>query len=377
MTRRIIVSPKSPKSPERVEITLPDGGRAVVTVSADVPLAAGGDPWLPLLLPIAMRTRSDLHIEAPVDEVLMRGAVQAQRLMHKGFLDFTRVRVTAPSAPVATTAAPGTACFFSGGVDSFYSALTANARITHLVFVHGFDIAYVDEGLARRALADVRAVAASLGRPLIVVRTDLRAVTDRYVDWGRHFYGAGLAVVAHLLRDQVSTVLVPGSLAEPDVPRSGSQTRLQQLWSSSGVAVVNHGLEANRAQKIMRISEAPAAMAHLRVCWRNENGAYNCGRCEKCLRTMVGLRVAGALDRCATLPHDLPLQRVARLPQDRVTVQFTRENLEELRASGRDPDLARALEASLRRSRVPVIVRHGRSVAADVVRAVQHASSRR
>lgn len=38
-------------------------------------------------------------------------------------------------------------------------------------------------------------------------------------------------------------------------------------------------------------------MNHMRVCLANVQDRLNCGRCEKCVRTMTGLVAVGALDR--------------------------------------------------------------------------------
>jgi hypothetical protein len=90
-------------------------------------------------------------------------------------------------------------------------------------------------------------------------------------------------------------------------------------------------------------------MEWLRICFANPDGAYNCGRCEKCLRTMISLRIAGALERCKTLPHYLNLEEVAnmRIPDGVVS---PRQNLRALERLGTEPELARALGEALARS---------------------------
>ena len=40
-------------------------------------------------------------------------------------------------------------------------------------------------------------------------------------------------------------------------------------------------------------------------------GITNCGRCAKCLRTMIQFLVLDALDRFETLPHDVPADAVS------------------------------------------------------------------
>ncbi|MGI8756518.1 MAG: hypothetical protein ACR2MB_11780, partial [Acidimicrobiales bacterium] len=53
----------------------------------------------------------------------------------------------------------------------------------------------------------------------------------------------------------------------------------------------------------------PLVHRHLRVCWRNVDGLTNCGRCEKCVRTMVMFAGADQLQHCATFPDRAGLPR--------------------------------------------------------------------
>ena len=62
------------------------------------------------------------------------------------------------------------------------------------------------------------------------------------------------------------------------------------------------GCEASRLDKLDVVAREPAARHSLRVCWENRGGAYNCGRCEKCLRTMVAMDALGVLDAVRPLP---------------------------------------------------------------------------
>ena len=79
--------------------------------------------------------------------------------------------------------------------------------------------------------------------------------------------------------------------------------------------------------------------------------------CEKCVRTMVALRIAGALGRCPTLPDRLDLHQVARqrLPPGPVTT-YARESLDDA-SRQHDWPLALALRASLRPHPVAVLRR--------------------
>ncbi|HUO85661.1 MAG TPA: hypothetical protein VM534_11160 [Thermoanaerobaculia bacterium] len=93
------------------------------------------------------------------------------------------------------------------------------------------------------------------------------------------------------------------------------------------------------------------ALKVLRVCHENpESAEYNCGRCEKCLRTMITLEIAGVLGRAQTFREPLDLRRIARYPRiDPSTIPYIGEILA---AAGDRPDIAAALRRALRRAAV-------------------------
>lgn len=294
-------------------VGLADGAERC-SFEADVALDQSGQPWLPASLPILMAVGGEVAFSGALDEVALAGAERAQTMLREWNPALQRVRIRADRAEPGQRA-DGVGCFFSGGVDSFYSALTRRDEITHLIFVQGFDVALDDERLAARALAGVQAAARELGKQLVVVRTDLRALSDRWSRWGEEYHGAALAVIGLLLAEHVGRVLIPSTFQTGDAIPWGSHAELDPQWSTSRVVFQHHGDELHRADKIGAISADPVALRHLRVCWQQENGEYNCGRCSKCIRTMAVLQAYGALEACATLPSTIdssPLRRVRR-----------------------------------------------------------------
>jgi asparagine synthetase B (glutamine-hydrolysing) len=109
------------------------------------------------------------------------------------------------SSPVER--APGVGCFFSGGVDSFYTLLKHRQEVTHIIFVHGFDIALEEKELRSRASRMAQEVARELGVTLIEVETNLRSFSDKVVGWGK-YHGAAMASVALLFQHRFSKVLI-------------------------------------------------------------------------------------------------------------------------------------------------------------------------
>jgi hypothetical protein len=89
---------------------------------------------LPVLLPIAMATRSRLVIEDEVDEQLMRSQTRIQEIL--SFWHPTKLRrVDVDASIVRRQPRLGVSSFFSGGVDSTYSALQHRDELAHIVLV--------------------------------------------------------------------------------------------------------------------------------------------------------------------------------------------------------------------------------------------------
>jgi hypothetical protein len=158
-----------------------------------------------------------------------------------------------------------------------------------------------------------------------------------------------LASIALLLAPQFRRVYIPSSHSYAQLFPWGSHPLLDPLWSIEGTEIVHDGCEASRVEKVKYLASCDVAIKHLRVCWENRNGAYNCGQCEKCLRTMVSLRIAGVLNRSAAFARQLDLEAVARLalPDDNARA-FIEENVYELASKGRDDALLHALHACLK-----------------------------
>ena len=88
----------------------------------------------------------------------------------------------------------------------------------------------------------------------------------------------------------------------------------------------------------------------MRVCLARDTD-YNCGRCEKCLRTIINLHVAGASGKCETLPEEPDLEAVASMDLGGESARaFALENLMALQRMGNEPGLAYALETALERN---------------------------
>ena len=306
------------------------------------------------LLP-AMKAGLDMKLDMNLDSVFADNLQKVQALYHQWDSSYRSVRVLEGDGGESSSKRSGkrVGLFFSGGVDSFFSLLTHQDEITDLIFVHGFDIAVEDRETARRAEESIRQVGAQFGKRVIKVETSLRSMLDDYVEWGARGHGAAMAAVAHLLPEEFGKIYIAASDSGRHFFPWGSHPDLDPLWSRSSLEFVHDGCDTTRTGKLRRIAELDIALQNLRVCWKNRKDLLNCGRCEKCIRTMIGLKIFGALQRCPVFAKPLRLWRVCgmKIPHpDVATGQL--DNLAALREIPESRALYRALQFAFFRSRL-------------------------
>jgi diphthamide synthase (EF-2-diphthine--ammonia ligase) len=317
---------------------------------------------LALALMPAMRQSRTLCVTEPVSPRLLEAVPTIQDVLSNWeqrfpvYGRYRRVRVEATArAAVRRASGRGVAAFFSGGADSFYTLLRHRDEIDALIFVHGFDFPPGDGALARTIADGIRRAAADLGKPLTEVETDLRGFSDPYAFW-ESYHGAAMASVAHLLAGRFARIYVPATLTYAHLSPLGSHPLLDPLWSTEAMELVHDGCEASRLEKLDYIAGEPAAVQWLRVCWENRGATYNCGRCEKCLRTMVALHALGRLGEFTAFPDVVDPVAVARvnLPE----VAYTWEaSMRMLHQKGTDPALVRVLQHRLYSTRARLLTK--------------------
>jgi hypothetical protein len=327
-----------------------------------------GDPWLAALLLPAMRTREPLHIDAPVSPELHAAVAEIQAVYAAWLPSAEPVEVRPAEVRTPERGAPtrDVGLFFSCGVDSWYSLLQSEARrargrpaVTHLVFVHGFDI---DVGrwksdVATTLARHVERVADHFGLAAIPVSTNVRRYYTRTgLSW-RWGQAGALAAIALALRDTCATAVITSGdgysakVTEPEVEAGGCHPLLLPMWSTRDCDLVVSAGAITRLVRVAAIAESQLALNLLRVCWDNAKAEYNCGRCAKCVATTLELAIVGAIGRCSTLPSrlDPPTIRAIRtlFPFE---VTSLRERHARLAEQGAEPEVLAALQRSIERS---------------------------
>jgi hypothetical protein len=189
----------------------------------------------------------------------------------------------------------------------------------------------------------------SFGKSLIPVETNFYAFGYRYNLSRDLSQGACLGSIALLLG--MPRAFVPASYSYSQLVPLGSHPLTDPLWTNECMEIVHEGAEVGRLEKIRKISECESALANLRVCFHDAN--VNCGKCDKCLRTMISLKLLGVSD--APFPPLPPPQAIRKnLPVNIVELPYVRENLDlAMQSDDREMrDLLRDCVQKLERKRV-------------------------
>ena len=335
--------------------------------SKDASLNYDLDALLAFTLPICMVEKADWTPEGPINRVIYQHLPQIM-----DFFQAWKPHLYRPNLPNVTPVErpvnpqTGSGLFFTGGIDSFFTLYEYFDQITHLVYIHGLEMSLDNLPLRSQISQMLRKVGQELGKNVIEIETNIRKFSSNYA--GRRIsHGFELTGIAFLLQNHFSRVWISNGVTYDQIIPQSMHPEITCLMESQVMGISFVGNDLTRLEKTAVLSrrtdylsempnnpiqvtpeQSKLALDTLRVCNENRKGAYNCGKCEKCLRTMIDLRLVNALDQCTSIKEPLDLSRVARLDIQKYTQRTYIENtLQELIRTNRDPELQKALRKAL------------------------------
>lgn len=241
--------------------------------------------------------------------------------------------------------------FLSGGIDSL-AALQINkmvypkehpGHIKDCLLVHGFDIGgVVERGMKYhvfdRAKDALSRVAEDAEVNLIPVYTNIRHLCDERDLWLDKFFSAVLASIGHAFVTRLNLIYIASSYDIPNLVPCGSHPMLDPEYSSYNMRIRHRDVALSRLDKLRLIAKWDVAFQHFRVCLANVKTRLNCGKCEKCIRTMAELEALGILDKTkAFIENDISADQLSTFNiKIRHREPFYREMLPLLKKRGRD-----------------------------------------
>ncbi|MFC4552524.1 MULTISPECIES: hypothetical protein [Halorussus] len=282
---------------------------------SDVPESLLAVPLVANLCPVAWATGADVYVPT-VDATFFRSLRKVRRgferihpeLATEGGLGEVYAR-----NPVATRRERdlepdrGSAMLFSGGVDSVTTYLRHREEDPTLVSVHGFDIGLDQNDRWTERQPHLREFARRRDLDNRFVRTNMQQFLDLVMlnaHFGRHYddnwitsvhHGLGLlgACAPLSVTEGFDTLYIAATHSEGFEYAWGSHPATDDEVAWADTTVEHDAYELTRQQKLYRIADyvrVEAPDLELRTCSLDSE---NCGECEKCVRTEVGLLLAG------------------------------------------------------------------------------------
>jgi len=276
------------------------------------------------LLPLAGVINEPIESSQPISEKLFNNICEIQAIYRTFCPNLFHITPIDIQSEVRSVRNGGLiASYFSGGIDSLYNIVEtelrsrqhATRRIDHLWLVRGMDIPLSDDGLWDEVLTRLTGQYSDLfEQRLVCCATNVRQFYSQYVDWVHLGCGAVLGGLAKSVASHFDRVLI-GSYGTYDqaVP-AGSPPLLDPLWSCDSQDIVHFSCRVTRTQKIEAIAAFnPELFTAVRVCLMTNGGKYNCGRCEKCMRTQLQLKILGIDDSRCSFEADLSIAALKKI----------------------------------------------------------------
>jgi len=314
-------------------------------------IAADASPFAAALLIPSMKLGQDLIIEGEISEKLYQGLQEIMKTVLSWNIGLRSIKIIANNLVKDNFNATKTAAFFSGGVDSFYTYIknkeSGDNNISHFILARGYDICLDDQKLWDMTCKTIEDVAEEENIEIIKVESNIRSFIDPIMIWD-YVHGGCLAALGLCLRRELKQLFIASSYTHDQLFPWGSHPHIDYHWSTETLIFCHDGADTSRVEKVKFIGKNPLVQRNLRVCYLNTGKTFNCGTCDKCIRTMINLRIAGSLEGAETFPHTINVEQMKnlRVEADHGAI-FHRENLAELERLNIDFDLQEAIKVAL------------------------------
>lgn len=259
------------------------------------------DFLLVLIIHFLMEEGGAFHICGAADARLLAGLEEYSRIWHLWRPKFCKpLRLSAQSTSTSQPDARGEAiAAFSGGVDAAFNLCghehglfgAASQQVRACLFLHGADILLEDQAGYNTAFAQAQAALQGKKLELIPLRTNIRTFPH---DWEQCFNDVVVAALMMFSRRFACGSCGAGAVCRHDDIKLLSHNYItDHLLYPSYFSVYIAGATTGRTERCAIVARDPALLRHLRVCYQEDAHGLNCGRCEKCQRTMLNFMAAG------------------------------------------------------------------------------------
>jgi len=258
-------------------------------------------PVVSTLVHLAWATGAVIHLDS-IDKTYYESIKRLSYVYKNKYKNFSTTNISCANGLVDNRESGDMqALLFSGGVDSLYSyACNYKAGKLALISVWGLDVPLNRPTFwenVRRKLSDF---AERNRNDIHFIKTNVQEIFQSDILNKKFAIHGWWQDISHGLI--TSSLCAPLSITEFNkilLSSSGkgfvgatSLLRDAGGISWSGVSVSVCGDTLTRHEKLKSLKLNPTYLSYLRVCW-SQHTYYNCGKCEKCLRTIIGLLLEG------------------------------------------------------------------------------------
>lgn len=199
---------------------------------------------------------------------------------------------------------------FSGGLDATYTtykySLQKNEGKKYIVdksiMIHGADIPLKYKKDYEIVFDKAQSVLKELDIKLIPIETNFREIFN--TNWSFSFGSVICGTLEFFMNEYFTGAASDDSVHAFQVPW-GMNPISDQFLTSDSFRFISDGIEHSRTDRANFIKTWSKGIENLRVCWSNQDHTKNCGKCEKCVRTMLNFMAVGRpIDSAFPTPFD-------------------------------------------------------------------------
>ena len=251
------------------------------------------EPFLVMLLPIAMKLNMDIDVNGVVSDRLLIGINQTQRIL-QGIYFNNIVNINVKSIKKYQSCINNDfkqGLFFSFGLDSWYSFCMNS--IDTLIFVSSIKPNRSKSAMDKFFLDKLNMLFKIRNISYIFVRNNIRDKLLRlFGDWEllHRFYYNGIALFFSKVFDLI--YISSGYKYRTATIEKNIWSMFHSLLLNKEIDIISDGGEAGRIEKIDKISSDDIAVKYLKVCQKAKHWEFfNCCSCNKCIRTMLAIEL--------------------------------------------------------------------------------------
>ncbi len=281
----------------------------------DVPDSVLVIPFLGNMIALGMLFNTEIRVSSIENDFYnaIPEVVKAYKEMYSGCTELNvYVKAERIEKLVIDKKAENSLLFFSGGVDSVYSLIENSryGRCPDLFQIHGADIHQENYAAWKEAVKVTDIVGKTVEvENILFARSNLhtyvsQGVLDAYIYenyresfWHGFQHSIGMLTIAAPLvySHAYKYIYFASTFTAEDNYTCASSPTIDNKIKIAGCAVIHSGFEADRQAKIKAIIDycnETGVRLPLRVCYLSDSGT-NCLKCEKCLRTAIGIYAEG------------------------------------------------------------------------------------